>query len=100
MTSYIALSDFSVGIQNDLLNFRRYVDPLISILTSENPQTPFTIGIFGPWGGGKSSLLMMLKERLETDYPEEFVCVDFNPWIYRNEPNLLVPLLHTLNDTL
>lgn len=100
MPGFVALSDAAVGAKSDLLNFARYLDPLISILTNEDAQTPFTIGIFGPWGGGKSSLLRMLHERLETSYPDQFVCVNFNPWLYRDEPNLLVSLLHTLNDTL
>lgn len=100
MTGFIALSDAAVGIESDLLNFTRYLDPLVSILTDPNAQTPFTIGVFGSWGGGKSSLLKMLNQRLEKDHPGKFVCVNFNPWLYRDEPNQLVPLLHTLNDTL
>jgi len=94
------LSDASVRSEGDLLNFRRYVNPLVSILTDPEAKTPFTIGIFGAWGGGKSSLLRMLDERLETQHRDEFVRVKFNPWVYRQEENMLIPLLHTLNDAL
>src|SRR5690349_11772731 len=84
----------------DLLRFSRYVDPLVSVLTHEHTRTPFTIGIFGAWGTGKSTLLSLLDTRLATDYPERFVRVHFNPWVHRKDENMLVPLLHTLHDTL
>jgi predicted KAP-like P-loop ATPase len=94
------VSDAPVGVAGDKLSFRRYIDPLIAILTDPNQQTPFTVGVFGPWGSGKSSLLQMLNERLENDHPDKFVRVWFNPWTYRGEPNLLIPLLHTIRDSL
>lgn len=94
------VADAPVGRDGDKLTFSRYVDPLISVLTDDEQQTPFTIGVFGPWGSGKSSLLRMISDELEQKHPDEFVCVRFNPWVYRGEPNILVPLLHTLRDTL
>lgn len=94
------LSDVAVGYDRDLLNFGRYVDILLDIMTNPNAETPFTIGIFGSWGSGKSSLLRMLDEKLTTDYRERFIQVHFNPWIHRGESNMLIPLLHTLHDTL
>jgi hypothetical protein len=42
----------------------------------------------------------MVDERLERDAPSAFVRVHFNPWVHRGEPNMLVPLLHALRDTL
>jgi hypothetical protein len=80
----------------DLLNFGRYLNPLLDILQSGSLQTPVTIGVFGTWGSGKSTLLGLLKQAL----PATFVCVEFNPWVFRKEPNLLIPLLQSLNDAL
>ena len=100
MYSYHILSDASANQGGDLLHFKRYVDPLVAILNDPNAQTPFTIGLFGPWGGGKTSLLRMINEALDAQYPGSFLRVNFNPWYYQNEDNMLVPLLHTLNDTL
>lgn len=100
MYSFSILSDAAIAADRDLLNFNRYVTPLVYILTNEKTETPFTIGVFGPWGSGKSSLLSMLDEHLGIAHPDAFVRVHFNPWIHRSEPNMLVPLLHTLHDTL
>lgn len=94
------VSDRAVGLSGDKLSFHRYIDPLISVLTDPEQETPFTFGIFGSWGSGKSSLLRMLEERLQKDHADEFVCVAFNPWVHRGEANMLIPLLHTLRDAL
>jgi KAP family P-loop domain len=85
---------------SDLLKFHRYVNPLISILTNPEADTPFTIGIFGAWGSGKTSLMRLLDSELESNHKDKFIRVWFNPWMHRSEPNLLVPLLHALHDTL
>jgi len=42
----------------------------------------------------------MLNEQIASRYAEQFVHVDFNPWVHRAEPNVLVPLLHVLFETL
>jgi energy-coupling factor transporter ATP-binding protein EcfA2 len=100
MAKYSIITDAPVGHERDLLHFDRYVAPLVSIFTNEYAQTPFTVGIFGSWGSGKSTLLKMLNDQLEKEHPNRFVCVQFDPWVYRRETNMLVPLLHALQDTL
>lgn len=87
-------------MHGDLLGFRRYVDPLVDILTHPDLDTPFTVGLFGTWGSGKSSLLSLLDHELHRRHDAAFVRVHFNPWMHRSEPNMLVPLLHALHDTL
>jgi KAP family P-loop domain len=99
-TNLSILTDAAVGADADLLGFERYLDPLVSILTDDRTQTPFTIGVFGQWGSGKSSVLRMLDERLASEHADRFVRVRFNPWFYRGESNMLLPLLHTLHETL
>ena len=100
MAPLAIFSDGAVKSGADRLKFGRYVNPLVDILTNPQAETPFTIGIFGTWGSGKTTLLNMLDEALERDHADKFVRVHFNPWIHRGEPNLLVPLLHALHDTL
>jgi predicted KAP-like P-loop ATPase len=85
---------------NDLLNFKRYVSPLIQILENFETQTPFTIGIFGPWGTGKSTLIEYIDQKLTQSVDVQFYRIRFNPWIYRSEKNLIVPLLHAIQDDL
>lgn len=49
----------------DTLGFSEYVDVLETFLTHEDTSPPLTVGIEGPWGSGKSSLMKMLEARLE-----------------------------------
>lgn len=94
------LSDAPVGLDGDGLSSSRYVEPLVEVITSENTETPFTIGVFGPWGSGKTSLLRMLEQTLVSDHAGRTVRVHFNPWMHRGEANMLLPLLHAVHDTL
>jgi predicted KAP-like P-loop ATPase len=95
------INDTPAPSDQDLLHFERYVAPLFQIITNPQSQTPFTIGIFGPWGSGKSTLIQHLDEKLkERKDGFEFFRIIFNPWIYREDKNLIVPLLHTIQDSL
>lgn len=47
----------------DDLSFSDFSPALGDILTGA--QTPLTLGVFGPWGSGKTSLLRMLQQQLE-----------------------------------
>jgi pantothenate kinase-related protein Tda10 len=48
---------------HDFLGFSTYVEVLADICTQSN-LAPLTLGIFGPWGSGKTSLMQMVENRL------------------------------------
>ena len=50
-----------------LFNFDAYSLALKNIISSESTDTPLTIGIFGDWGTGKTSLMKSIKKKLEED---------------------------------
>jgi len=49
----------------DQLNFAPYAKTLADIIADGSVQTPLTVGIFGSWGSGKTSLMTMIKKRLD-----------------------------------
>jgi formylglycine-generating enzyme required for sulfatase activity/predicted nucleic acid-binding protein len=84
----------------DFLGFAPYAQTLFDIVRDENTQTPLTIGIFGSWGSGKTSLMTMIKERLDDLRRQEkrqarqgeivrsHLPVWFNAWLYSSEESL------------
>jgi formylglycine-generating enzyme required for sulfatase activity len=73
----------------DALDFAPYIRTLANVIRSPNTATPLTIGIFGTWGSGKTSLMHMVKEQL----PDEFRKVWFDAWKYDREETLWRALL-------
>jgi formylglycine-generating enzyme required for sulfatase activity len=84
---------------DDRLEFAPYVDVLAEILCDPATRTPFTIGLFGSWGTGKTSLMMMLRERMRgTSVPCRALW--FDAWKYNQEEALWRALLLLLLDDL
>lgn len=66
----------------DALDFTPYVETLADIIQTGN--TPLTIGVFGTWGSGKTSLMRMVRNKL----PEDFTVAWFDAWKYDKEETL------------
>ena len=81
---------------------RPYILALSDILLDPNTQTPLTLGLFGSWGSGKTSLMRMMRRRIEErpiEVREAFPMqtVWFNAWMYSREESLWrALLLHVL----
>ena len=69
----------------------QFVECLYELLT-QSVDPPFAISIDGLWGTGKTTVMKMLKERLQDDYSTFW----FNPWKYRNTKNVVLAFLQSL----
>ena len=89
------LTDQAIGEETegrqDGLNFDAY-STVIANAALGTPG-PFTIGVFGEWGTGKTSLMRMIEQKLAGD---DVVTVWFNAWQYEKEENPIVPLVGTI----
>jgi formylglycine-generating enzyme required for sulfatase activity len=96
------LDDLPTG--RDALDFAPYVDALAEILLDPATRTPLTLGIFGSWGSGKTSLMTMLRHRVarsdEATATPTHRTVWFNAWKYHHESALWRALLLVLLDDL
>ncbi len=71
----------------DFLKFHRFRPALVEILLTA--ETPLTVGIFGPWGTGKTSLMRQLQKDIEGQSdPQEVRTVWFTAWKYEREDAL------------
>ena len=63
----------------DYLNFGEVSQLAVDVLTTEN-MLPVSIGIFGNWGAGKSSLLKLIEQKLEQD-DKDWIVINFDSWL-------------------
>ncbi len=88
----------------DTLDFAPYVDALADILLDPHTHTPLTLGVFGSWGAGKTSLMTMLRDRVQAEESTagkaRHRVVWFNAWKYDKEDALWRALLLVLLDDL
>ena len=85
----------------DKLERARFIERLASALVNPNTKksTGVVVGITGSWGSGKSSLLNLLKERLEDQYPDALI-VRFDPWLVSGRNDLIAEFLGELIGTI
>lgn len=74
----------------DYLGFERVAAGLSAYLRNRATTPPLTVAITGPWGGGKSSLMNLLKADLAKWGHRP---VWFNAWHHESEDHLLAALL-------
>jgi hypothetical protein len=73
------------------LGFDNYAEAFKGIIQGSEPR--FSIGIFGGWGSGKSTLMDEIHGRLDAD---ACIAVPFSAWRYEKEEHLIVPLLDSI----
>ena len=66
------------------LDFNKYSKSLANIIKNSPPT--FSVGVFGGWGTGKTTLMRMIKDELSKDH--NILPVWFNAWRYEREEHL------------
>ena len=73
----------------DLLGRREEAEALAEkLFQTDTSRGVFTLGLTAPWGAGKTSFMLVMKEYLEKQHDEKTIVIEFNPWRYRKAPNL------------
>jgi formylglycine-generating enzyme required for sulfatase activity len=71
---------------DDMLGFDVYKPALMDII--QNAETPLTVGVFGTWGSGKTSLLRMLEKEIREMGLLKYRPVWFTAWKYDKQDAL------------
>ena len=62
----------------DSLQTKKYVNTLKEMITSS--ESKYTIGLFGEWGTGKSSIVKTVQEELEKENPKDIKFIVYDAW--------------------
>lgn len=86
------------GKAEDRFNRATYSSRIAETIANRADPSSIVIGLFGPWGDGKTSVLEMMQETLVT-YPNNIV-IRFNPWHFQSEELLLRGFFATVAESL
>ncbi|MEU9686762.1 KAP family P-loop NTPase fold protein [Amycolatopsis japonica] len=81
----------------DLLGFDAVAEVVSKIVTSDGLD-PVTVGIHSAWGGGKSTALNLIADRL--DHDSQVVVARIDPWEFENAEDLRGTLIAQVLDEL
>jgi hypothetical protein len=77
------------AIGKTVFGFEYYINTICGFVNGTPPK--FTIGVFGRWGVGKTTLLKNTEAKLTNS---GFNCLFFNAWRYEQEPaHISIPLI-------
>ncbi len=81
----------------DLLQVKYLASGIVQIINSPT-LLPTTIGVFGDWGSGKSSLLKMVQTELEAD--ADIMALNFSGWLFEGYEDAKTALMGTILDAI
>lgn len=79
----------------DLLGFKVHADLIKSVIKNER-VLPVSVGVFGDWGSGKSSIMKMLDKELNADGQEDTACLYFNGWTFEGYDDAKAALIEDI----
>lgn len=74
-----------------------YMIQIVQSIVMNDTLLPASIGVYGDWGSGKSSLMYMCKERL-IKVDDKIKCLVFNGWLFENYEDAKTAILGTILD--
>lgn len=77
MKPFIQDTERVLNSTNDLLKTGVYAENLVKVIENTPKDKAFTIGVFGGWGTGKSSIIKTAQESIENKHKDiKFITYD------------------------
>ena len=84
MRPYIPDKEIILTENSDLLKTKVYSDNLVSMIENTPKDKVFSIGLFGGWGAGKSSIIASARDKLENS-KNKVKFITYDAWKYAND---------------
>ncbi len=68
---------------SDTFAYEAFAKALLNVLNNNDP--PISIGLFGPWGIGKSTIVNILFSKIRSDESSQLFPIYFNAWKYSGD---------------
>jgi hypothetical protein len=80
---------------SDCIDYNHLINAVTSIIDNQN-LLPCSIGVFGDWGSGKSSLMKMIEAHYKDN--EDILVVKFNGWLFEGYEDAKTVLMGRIVD--
>jgi predicted KAP-like P-loop ATPase len=88
-TNQFISDDPLLKMEEDKLDSKKVANNLIQILKNENHENSFTLGLVGPWGNGKSSVINFVKDYFYENEEKDTIIIHFLPYLNHNENDII-----------
>jgi hypothetical protein len=86
-----------VSSKDDKFGREQFAHRIVEVLVNREDSSSLVVGVTAPWGEGKTSVLNMIREKLDSS---GVPTVMFNPWRYPDEDKLLKNFYRNLAESL
>ena len=86
----------------NLLSSKRVIDALVKMVLDDKLRPPFTVGVYGDWGTGKTYFLKSMKETIDkraVSDPKPLTVI-FEAWRHQADEDILVTMLQCAYEAL
>lgn len=83
--------------EHDYLNYAETADLVVDVL-GQTGLRPLSVGVFGGWGAGKSSMVQLVERRLKED--KSVILISFDAWLFQSYDDARAALLDTIGSAL
>lgn len=85
MRPFIPDKEIVLNEDTDLLKTKVYSDNLVKVIENAPKDEVFSIGLYGGWGAGKSSIIRSAKDELEAKTDSKIKFITYDAWKYSND---------------